>query len=758
MRLRGTHPDTVGAGSISDTSSLVEPTDAVGSIRSVSGMDGEDGAPGPAGPPGAPGSGGDGYYDGTSVSNSSELQAALDAAAVSFSKVRLYPGQLIEATSTVTVPHESGIVCPSSLPGWTWGAAPDSRPKIVAQAGFTGPMLFMEGESQGIVLEGFELDGADEPGVTFGIFMEESHLEKSYQFNNLTIRRVIDGAGMAGRMTTSELNNVNIFNCHYGIQAGTYGRWTDSRWFGGFIAFCTGAGAWLDGAAQLQFVQVRVERCGEGEPTPAGVLPTITHPDAPGWYITEASNCSWTSCNTDANAGPAVHIEQLVPDEGTRTTALLFTGCNFVRDGQGDNVAVNPATSFGVKIDGYPDETGVGWAKTIRFVNCNILPGERYDNGLYPFTYFAPYTAVSVDRCSYFTWIGDGYGSDVNFNLNDWWLYEPVIVNNTYNGSTFVGIPRADSVVSNSADGIIDGFKQFEQDLVVPGLFSSQLILTDNAEVPGDTQWFWTNQDGVLTLWSGEGEVAPIIVAADALDGSLSIGSGYITAVAPISAENNQIFNVADPVNATDAANLNYLSTNYVNNANNETIAGVKTFSAPPVFPDIYVSNQVIMTRDGNTWYWGVNADGNISLFNGETTNVPLLIEADAGDGGLVLSSGYIYITVPVDASGQQFYNVNNIVPSKETTVSAAGVLTLGTDSAQVQEITGTTTHTVSLPSTNVGMGMEWKISNRSTGAVAVQSSDATAVATVAAGDIGVFVSKVDTPELGTHWAVVVNA
>jgi hypothetical protein len=96
-----------------------------------------------------------------------------------------------------------------------------------------------------------------------------------------------------------------------------------------------------------------------------------------------------------------------------------------------------------------------------------------------------------------------------------------------------------------------------------------------------------------------------------------------------------------------------------------------------------------------------------------------------------------------------------NFQPSKTATTSSAGTLTLGIGSAQVQEIIGTTTHTVKLPTTGVIAGMHWIVPNNSTGAVAVQSSGANAVDSLAAGSIGIYYAKKDAPTAAADWRVI---
>lgn len=96
----------------------------------------------------------------------------------------------------------------------------------------------------------------------------------------------------------------------------------------------------------------------------------------------------------------------------------------------------------------------------------------------------------------------------------------------------------------------------------------------------------------------------------------------------------------------------------------------------------------------------------------------------------------------------------NNFIHSKTSTATAAGTLTMGINYPSVQEFTGTSTHTVRLPSTSVVAGQEYTIINNSTDVVTVQSSATNSVDTVAAGSAKKFLAQQDTPTTAAHWRV----
>jgi hypothetical protein len=96
--------------------------------------------------------------------------------------------------------------------------------------------------------------------------------------------------------------------------------------------------------------------------------------------------------------------------------------------------------------------------------------------------------------------------------------------------------------------------------------------------------------------------------------------------------------------------------------------------------------------------------------------------------------------------------SADNFIPTKASTVTAAGTTTLTIDSAQVQEFTGTTTQTVLLPSTGVTAGMSYTVLNNSTNTVTVQSSNGSTVLALFTTRQAVYTARVDTPTTQTDW------
>jgi hypothetical protein len=93
----------------------------------------------------------------------------------------------------------------------------------------------------------------------------------------------------------------------------------------------------------------------------------------------------------------------------------------------------------------------------------------------------------------------------------------------------------------------------------------------------------------------------------------------------------------------------------------------------------------------------------------------------------------------------------NAFVDGAATTATAGGTTTLTVSSAPLQQFTGSTTQTVTLPdATTLAVGWMYRISNRSSGAVTVNANGGGAVGTVSAGATGLVTLIVASPAAGT--------
>lgn len=121
---------------------------------------------------------------------------------------------------------------------------------------------------------------------------------------------------------------------------------------------------------------------------------------------------------------------------------------------------------------------------------------------------------------------------------------------------------------------------------------------------------------------------------------------------------------------------------------------------------------------------------------------------------GLTITSANGPITVPLRDNNSNLF-ANNFIPAKTSTATSAGTLTLGINYPQIQELTGSTTHTVLLPTTGVVAGQTWTIENKSSGVVTVQSSGANTILALRGNRTAVFMATVDTPTAAGHWDLV---
>lgn len=366
--------------------------------------------------------------DGTNITTSAALQSLVTTAAATGKAVRLKPAQVIAITSTITIPTQGGIVCDSAAP-WMPNAPDAMRPQLVAQAGFSGPIIKVTSGGRCVRLRGIEIDGNNVTGVTYGILFESAggDTENSHRLEDVGVRRIPNGTGIAGRIRTSDFQWVNVFQCNIGVQIGAAGPWYDTKWHGGNVAFCKTAGVemttngtYLYPSSLLNFSNIRVERNGQ---IPFNTKNTPSdpnwNPNAPGWDIRAAGHCTWTACTTDANNGPGFKVTPTAAGAGGNIGNLAITACVFNRDGQGSGTSMGASTT-GVHVVG-AGTNGSDHVGTVRFYNCSVIPGPSPDDG--SGTYSAPAYGLTVDHADHFVWIGYSRGvtKGINFGTKDFW-------------------------------------------------------------------------------------------------------------------------------------------------------------------------------------------------------------------------------------------------------------------------------------------------------------------------------------------------
>lgn len=141
-----------------------------------------------------------------------------------------------------------------------------------------------------------------------------------------------------------------------------------------------------------------------------------------------------------------------------------------------------------------------------------------------------------------------------------------------------------------------------------------------------------------------------------------------------------------------------------------------------------------------------------ISIVGNTQVNCATLLRNVTSGGATVGSQ--VFLGARLDS--QSNLPVNNVIPGKASTATAAGTTTLTVASSQVQVFTGTTTQTVRLPTTSVTAGMAYTIVNNSTGFVTVQSSGSNTIGVVGPGKTRQYVAQVDTPTSAANWTEVI--
>jgi hypothetical protein len=98
--------------------------------------------------------------------------------------------------------------------------------------------------------------------------------------------------------------------------------------------------------------------------------------------------------------------------------------------------------------------------------------------------------------------------------------------------------------------------------------------------------------------------------------------------------------------------------------------------------------------------------------------------------------------------------SANNLIDGFRTQATANSTLTLTISDTSYQYLTGTTAgQIVKLPTTSVVAGGQYTIVNSSSQSVAVQSSGANAILTIAANNQGIFTAIVATPTTAANWS-----
>jgi hypothetical protein len=109
---------------------------------------------------------------------------------------------------------------------------------------------------------------------------------------------------------------------------------------------------------------------------------------------------------------------------------------------------------------------------------------------------------------------------------------------------------------------------------------------------------------------------------------------------------------------------------------------------------------------------------------------------------------------VEIASSGNNWSVVSEAapLPALTSTPTSASITNLTVASSPIQLFTGTTTHTVRLPSTGVVAGRQFTIINNSTGLLTLQTSTGAQIHILAAGTESILTALVDTPTTAAQW------
>jgi hypothetical protein len=124
-----------------------------------------------------------------------------------------------------------------------------------------------------------------------------------------------------------------------------------------------------------------------------------------------------------------------------------------------------------------------------------------------------------------------------------------------------------------------------------------------------------------------------------------------------------------------------------------------------------------------------------------------------------LIDGAYPFVLAPnqaveVASGGNNWSVVNDAapLPTLTTTPASASITTLTAASSPIQVFTGTTTHTVRLPSTGIIAGRQFTVINNSTGLLTMQTSTAAQIHVLASGTESILTALIDSPTTAAHW------
>jgi hypothetical protein len=203
---------------------------------------------------------------------------------------------------------------------------------------------------------------------------------------------------------------------------------------------------------------------------------------------------------------------------------------------------------------------------------------------------------------------------------------------------------------------------------------------------------------------------------------------------------------------ATGTAPLTVTSTTVVPNLNASTVAGYGP--AQTAVANTVAARDSSANLNANAFTSTV-ATGTAPFTVASTTTVANLSAASIGGYSPNFAAN---ANTMVLRDGNANALARGFIPGFTSTgTSATGVTltcsTVASTTNQIQEFTGTSTQTVTLPTANVVAGQSWTIINNSSGAVTVQSSAGAAIgAALTTGTSAQFIALVATPTTAANW------
>ncbi len=249
--------------------------------------------------------------------------------------------------SVVSFPAGTNLVSATLFPlaGQTWRGVhnpkyvkeddPNSTCVLKAHSTFTGrAMVERQAGASGVRLESLCFWGqGDTTGGLHGVHLGDMTAERAWLIDNCTIHGFA-GHGVTGRLHVFDMRDTHVARCGWGIRQLADHAMTDVRVTNCQFYYNLDGGIGLEGTRRngaVEFTGCRVERSGN---TP-GVPATPRNANAPGIKITNAQNMVLSQVSTDANTGVGLEID--APRTGGQFVyAVSIIGCNFIRDGGGD--------------------------------------------------------------------------------------------------------------------------------------------------------------------------------------------------------------------------------------------------------------------------------------------------------------------------------------------------------------------------------------------------------------------------------------